>query len=95
MKLMKIINKYLFPIIIFILLLAFFIWAVTSEKEGFKNGCKCDDGSELKNGGCYSCEPGYKLSTDYYNVKCISENPNDHNTPKHIKGAKKNSIICT
>ena len=38
MNLLKITNKYIFPVIIFILLLAFFIWAVTlNNKEGFSN----------------------------------------------------------
>ena len=95
MNWLKLFNKYLIPTVIFILLLAFFIWAVVLEqKEGFKNSCVCPSGSQLRNGGCYSCENGYKLTDDYYNVYCISENPNDLNTPKYIKSAKVKSVDC-
>lgn len=94
MNWIKMLNKYVIPTVIFILLLAFFIWAVTLNKEGFKNNCECPSGSNLRNGGCYSCENGYKLSDNYYNVFCASENPNDFNTPKYIKSAKQIKVDC-
>ena len=94
MNLLKVVNKYLIPIVIFILLLSFFIWAVVLQKEGFKNNCECANGSSLRNGGCYKCDDGYKLSDDYYNVHCISENPNDLNTPKYVKTAKFAKVDC-
>ena len=95
MNLLKIINKYIFPVIIFILLLAFFIWAVTlNNKEGFSNNCECPTGSVLRNGGCYTCDNGYKLSDNYYNTYCISENPNDLHTPRYIKSAKIEKTNC-
>jgi hypothetical protein len=90
---MKSITKYILPIIIVILLIAFIIYASTTS-EGFLNNCKCPDGSELKNGGCYTCESGYKLSTDYYNTYCISENPNDYNSGKYVKSATYKSVVC-
>jgi hypothetical protein len=83
--------KYGMPIIIVILLLAFIIYA--SVNEGFTN-CKCPDGSELKNGGCYICENGYKLSSDYYNPYCVSENKNDYGTGKYVKVAQYKSVVC-
>jgi hypothetical protein len=90
---MKYVNEYILPIIVIVLLIAFLIYAsVTSE--GFSNNCKCPAGSQLKNGGCYTCESGYKLSTDYYNSYCVSENPNDYGTGKYIKGAKYKSVTC-
>jgi len=64
---MKIINKYVFPILIIILLIAFIIYASVKQKEGF---CVCPSGSVLRNGGCYSCEAGFKLNNDYYNAHC-------------------------
>ena len=70
MNLLKLINKYLFPIIIIILLIAFIIWASTM-KEGFKD-CVCPSGSSLRNGGCYMCESGYTLNNDYYIPLCLS-----------------------
>ena len=82
-------NVYILPIIIIILLFAFIIYASTVEK--FSNNCKCADGSELRNGGCYSCEKGYKLSKDYYNPYCVSDTPGSGN---NIKGAKYNSVTC-
>ena len=86
MNYMKIINKYIFPISIIILLVAFLIWASTT-KEGFSGGCYCPPGSTLKNGGCYSCEAGYLLSDDYYNTRCIK---NDQPSKPPIF----NKIIC-
>lgn len=95
MNWLKALNKYVIPTVIFILLLAFFIWAVVlQQKEEFKNNCDCENGSQLRNGGCYSCENGYKLSDDYYNVYCVSENPNDLHTPKYIKSAKVKKPVC-
>lgn len=94
MNITKLVNKYILPVIIFILLLAFFIWAVTTSIEGFKNSCDCPSNSELRNGGCYSCDEGYKLSKDYYNSYCISDNPNNINTPKYIKTAKLLKVEC-
>lgn len=83
MNLMKAIIKYAMPVIIIILLLAFIIYAATNE--GFADGCVCPSGSELKNGGCYSCEPGYKLTTEYYNSFCVnSENSTKPATIKKI-----------
>jgi len=73
----KAISKYVGPIIILLLLISFFMSMYI--KEGFTD-CTCPSGSELKNGGCYSCEKGYKLSTDYYNSFCISESPNCGNS---------------
>ena len=94
MNWLKITNKYIFPVIIFILLLSFFIWAVTLKKEGFANNCECANGSVLRNGGCYKCDDGYKLSDDYYNTYCISENPNELHTPKYIRSAKIEKTKC-
>lgn len=73
MNVYKAINKYVGPIIILLLLISFLMYM--SFKEGFTD-CACPSGSELKNGGCYSCPSGYKLSTDYYNSHCVSETPN-------------------
>lgn len=94
MNWLKIVNKYVIPVVIYILLFAFFAWAVSLQKEGFKNNCECETGTHLKNGGCYLCENGYKLSDNYYNVFCVSENPNDLNTPKYIKSAKVKKPSC-
>jgi len=69
----KTVSKYVGPIIIFLLLVFFLVYM--SVKEGFTD-CACPNGSELRNGGCYSCPSGYKLSTDYYNSFCISESTN-------------------
>lgn len=69
MKYMKILNKYVFPIIIILLLIAFIIYASLVKKEGF---CLCPSGSVLRNGGCYSCEAGFNLNPDYYNPYCIN-----------------------
>ena len=87
------VTKYILPTIIIVLLIAFIIYASITT-EGFANNCYCPSGSQLKNGGCYSCESGYKLSTDYYNAYCISENPNDYGTGKYIKGANYKSVVC-
>ena len=35
MNYMKIMNKYIFPVCIIILLVAFIIWAATTTKEGY------------------------------------------------------------
>ena len=66
MKYMKVVNKYVFPIIIILLAIGFIIYA-SVKKEGF---CVCPSGSVLRNGGCYSCEAGFKLNNDYYNSHC-------------------------
>ena len=85
MNFMKVLNKYAMPAIIIILLLSFIIYA--STKEGFSNNCTCPGGSELRNGGCYSCETGYTLSTDYYNVYCV-------NSEKSVKPAIVKNVAC-
>lgn len=85
-------NVYVFPTIIIVLLIAFIIYASTTEN--FRNHCVCPDGSELRNGGCYSCENGYKISKDYYNPYCVSENPKDYGSGKYITAAKYKSVSC-
>jgi hypothetical protein len=70
MKIGKAISKYIGPVIILLLLVSLLIYA--SIQEGFTD-CACPAGSELRNGGCYSCEKTYKLSTDYYNSFCVNE----------------------
>jgi hypothetical protein len=67
---MKILNKYVFPIIIILLLISFIIYASVVKKEGF---CLCPSGSVLRNGGCYSCEAGFNLNSDYYNPYCKND----------------------
>jgi len=84
MKITKAISKYIGPVIILLLLAGFLIYA--SIEEGFTD-CNCPSGSELRNGGCYSCEEGYKLSTDYYNSFCVNESG-------VIKGAIYKKINC-
>ena len=83
------IVKYVFPIIIIVLLIAFIIYA--STVENFRNHCVCPDGSELKNGGCYSCEKGYTLSKDYYNPYCVRDTSG---TGKYITAAIYKFISC-
>lgn len=91
MNAMKVATKYVGPIVILILLFSFIIYAAV--KENFAD-CKCPEGSMLKNGGCYTCEKGYRLSTDYYNSQCISENPNDYGTSKYTKVPLNKSVVC-
>jgi hypothetical protein len=67
---MKILNKYIFPIIIILLLISFIIYASVVQKEGF---CLCPSGSVLRNGGCYTCEAGFNLNSDYYNPYCKND----------------------
>jgi len=67
---MKILNKYVFPIITILLLISFIIYASVVKKEGF---CLCPSGSVLRNGGCYSCEAGFNLNSDYYNPYCKND----------------------
>jgi hypothetical protein len=69
MKYIKLINKYIFPIIIILLLIAFIIYASLVKEEGF---CMCPSGTALRNGGCYSCEAGFTLNSDYYNTHCTN-----------------------
>lgn len=68
---MKIINHYIFPIIVVLLLLSFIIYA-SVKPEGFTNGCACPSGTQLRNGGCLYCPDNYTLNNDYYNSRCIS-----------------------
>jgi hypothetical protein len=68
MNYIKIVNKYVFPILIVLLAIAFIIYASVT-KEGF---CNCASGSVLRNGGCYSCEAGFRLNNDYYNAHCTN-----------------------
>jgi len=71
---MKFINKYIFPISIIILLLAFVIWAST-KKESFVT-CRCPRGTTLRNNRCYSCTGTETLSNDRNNPMCIVTNRN-------------------
>lgn len=65
---MKIVNVYIFPVLIILLAIGFIIFA-SVKKEGF---CACASGSVLRNGGCYSCEAGYSITGDYYNAFCVN-----------------------
>ena len=47
MDILKLLIKWIFPVIIIILLIAFIIWASTSE--GFNS---CPEGSRVGNNGC-------------------------------------------
>ena len=93
MNYMKIINHYVFPIIIILLLLGFIIYA-SVKKEGFNNFCACPSGTQLRNGGCLYCPEGYRLSTDYYNAHCVSENPNDYSSKRYIMPASTKNLEC-
>jgi hypothetical protein len=89
---MKLIKKYVLPLLVLGLLLGFLIYG--SVKQGFLDFCVCPKGSQLRNGGCLTCPEGYRLSTDYYNSHCVSTNPNDYNTPKYITGVNIKKLDC-
>ena len=83
--------KYIGPTIIVLLLLGFIIYASVTEKF---SDCKCPKGSQLRNGGCLTCDSGYRLSTDYYNAHCVNLDPNTYGTRKYIKPAIVKSLNC-
>lgn len=91
MNIRKASINYVGPIVIILLLIGFFIYS--SVKESFSD-CTCPTGSMLRNGGCLTCESGYRLSTDYYNAHCVSTNPNDYGSGKYIKPAVVKSVKC-
>ena len=78
------IVTYFVPILIFISILGLLIYAYVHNKEGFED-CSCPSNSTLRNGGCYSCEPGYKLNDDYYNAHCIALDPSAGTKPAIVK----------
>ena len=90
---LKALHKYIFPIIIIGLITGFIIYAYV-KKEGYADFCTCPQGSQLRNGGCLTCPSGYRLSTDYYNAHCVSENPNDYNGKKYIVGPITKKLEC-
>ena len=87
-NILKIINKYVFPILIFSSILGLLIYAFTYKKEGFED-CSCPDNTILKNGGCYSCDNEYKLNDDYYNPHCIALDSSGR-----IKPAIITKVVC-
>ena len=94
MKVFDIVVQYVIPLVIIGLLVGFIIYA-SVKKEGFDSGnCKCPSGSMLKNGGCFSCDNGYTLSTDYYHPHCVSNNPNDKGTPNYTRPPIYKSVNC-
>ena len=92
MNIQKLVNKYVFPLLIFAALVVFILY--NRVKQGFGDFCVCPKDTMLRNGGCLTCPKGYKLSTDYYNAHCVSINPNDYNTPKYIMGPTIKKLEC-
>ena len=89
----KITNRYIFPILIILLLIGFIIYA-SVKREGYADFCACPKGTQLRNGGCLYCPEGYRLSTDYYNAHCVSENPNDYSSKRYILGPSIKKLEC-
>jgi hypothetical protein len=80
MKLKKLINKYVFPILIIILAISFIIYA-SVKKEGFQvstptSASYCPSGStEVDQGlGCVFCPPRYTFDTSLYYCKPANYN---------------------
>ena len=92
MNIQKIVKKYVLPLLVVSVLLGLLIYC--SMKQGFRDFCVCPENTLLRNGGCLTCPKGYRLSTDYYNAHCVSENPKDYDTPKYIIGPEIKKLDC-
>lgn len=71
---LRFLKKWWLPIVLVIVL----VFAMRSSTEGFFS---CPEGSQLRNGGCYSCEDGYYLNGDYYNAHCLKPDSSDIKPP--------------
>ena len=79
MKYMKILNKYVFPIIIILLLISFIIYASVEKKEGFQSSSpsSCPNGFTVVDGGCVYCPSNFTFDMDLYACKPNTNYNND------------------
>jgi len=79
MKYIKILNKYIFPIIIILLLISFIIYASVEKKEGFQSSSptSCPNGATVVDGGCVYCQSNFTFDIDLYACKPNTNYNND------------------